>query len=160
MITEALISALGGGLLRAIPEVLSFFDKKNERSHELSMMDKQMALKKLESDAALALATEQHDSNVDSGLVNAFLEAQKGQTEVMGGTGFIAKLNASVRPVIAYWIFGLYTMVKTCSMFVAIKANPQAWDKILVSCWTSEDMAMLSLVLGFFFVSRAFLVKK
>lgn len=158
MITEALLSAIGGGILRAVPEVLSFFDKKNERAHELAMMDKQTELKKLEAQSAMALAVEQHDSSVDAGLVNAFIEAQKSQA-VQTGIKFVDALNALVRPAIAYAIFGLYALVRIVTLFVAIKTNPAAWASIIASCWTTEDMAMLNMVLGFFFVGRAFLKK-
>lgn len=159
MITEALLSALGGGLLRVIPEVLGFFDKKNERSHELSMMDKSLALEQQKASGALALASEQHEASVDAGLIQALVEAQKGQAQATG-IKFVDALNALVRPVIAYAIFGLYALVRITTLLVAIKSNPAAWQAIVASCWTTEDMAMLNMVLGFFFVGRAFLGKK
>ena len=159
MIAEALVSVLGGGLLRAVPEVLSFFDKKNERAHELSMCDKQLALEQQKASGALALASEQHESSVDTGLIQALVEAQKGQAQTTG-IRFVDALNALVRPTIAYAIFGLYALVRIATLIVAIKTNPSAWQSIIVSCWTNDDMSMLNTVLGFFFVSRAFLGKK
>lgn len=39
-----ILSALGGGLLRLLPELLALFNKKTDNSHELAMLDKQLAL--------------------------------------------------------------------------------------------------------------------
>ena len=36
-----IFGSLLGGIFRLAPEVLKFFDKKNERQHELAMFDKQ-----------------------------------------------------------------------------------------------------------------------
>ena len=41
-----ILGSLLGGVFRLIPEVLKSFDKKNERSHELSMFDKQCDVEK------------------------------------------------------------------------------------------------------------------
>ena len=40
------LGSLLGGVFRLIPEVLKSFDKKNERTHELAMFDKQCDLEK------------------------------------------------------------------------------------------------------------------
>ena len=41
-----IFGSLLGGVFRLVPEVLKSFDKKNERSHELSMFDKQCDVEK------------------------------------------------------------------------------------------------------------------
>jgi len=38
-IGSGVIGSLFGGLFRLAPEVLKFFDKQNDRKHELAMMD-------------------------------------------------------------------------------------------------------------------------
>ena len=42
-----IFGSLLGGIFRLAPEVLKYFDKKNERQHELSMFDKQCELEKV-----------------------------------------------------------------------------------------------------------------
>ena len=41
------IGSVLGGVFRLAPEVLKFFDKKNERLHELSMFSRQCELEQL-----------------------------------------------------------------------------------------------------------------
>ena len=42
MIAESLLGSLLGGVLRIAPEFLKFFDRKNERLHELSLLKAEM----------------------------------------------------------------------------------------------------------------------
>ena len=39
-----ILGGIFGGVFRLVPEVLKFFDKKNERSHELMMFSRQCEL--------------------------------------------------------------------------------------------------------------------
>jgi len=150
---ESLVSLIGGGILRIIPETLSFFDKKNERSHELSMVDKQIALKQAEATNALNLEQEKHLASIDSGMIDALIKA----TEVQGratGIKIVDALNALVRPVITYAYFSLYAAVRVCMMVVAMSRAPEPITA-LISSWTSEDSSMLFGILGFWFVNRS-----
>ena len=47
---ETLLSLLGGGLLRMLPEVMKLFTLKADQKHELAMMDKQFDLAKLNAE--------------------------------------------------------------------------------------------------------------
>ena len=49
----------------------------------------------------------------------------------------------------------MYTTVKVVSMTMAIRDGGY-WQEVLVSSWTSDDMAMLMLVLSFWFVGRVY----
>lgn len=46
LLSGGILGGLFGGIFRLAPEVLKFFDKKNERQHELSMFDRQCELEK------------------------------------------------------------------------------------------------------------------
>ena len=50
---ETLFGGLLGGLFRLAPEVLKWLDKKDERSHELSMLDKEMAFAQIKAEQAM-----------------------------------------------------------------------------------------------------------
>ena len=41
-----ILGSVLGGVFRLVPEVIKYFDKKNERQHELAMFDKQCDLEK------------------------------------------------------------------------------------------------------------------
>ena len=44
---ETVLGSLVGGAFRLVPEVLRWFDRKDERKHELKMQDKQLEFQKL-----------------------------------------------------------------------------------------------------------------
>ena len=47
ILSGGLLGSIFGGLFRMAPEVLKFFDKKNERAHELLMFSRQCELEQL-----------------------------------------------------------------------------------------------------------------
>ena len=47
ILSGGLLGSIFGGVFRLAPEVLKFFDKKNERSHELLMFSRQCELEQL-----------------------------------------------------------------------------------------------------------------
>ena len=155
---STLISLISGGILRMLPEVLSFFDKASDRKHELAMLDRQTELEKLKASGALSLATEQHDASVDIGLVKALIESQKAQGQPTG-IKFVDALNALVRPSVTFALFGMYVVIRFIMIAIAIKANPANWMPIAAAAWTEADRSMLESILSFWFVNRIFTKK-
>jgi len=150
MILETLGGGLLGGLFRLAPEVIKIFDAKNERSHELKMLEAEMAFAKLDAEREMHRA--------DSAMTVAELDAmgaalkEQGQTARAAGK-FVAGLSASVRPVTTYWLLFLYSAVKFVSILMAVQAGGD-WKEVLISNWAAEDMAMLSMTLSFWFLDR------
>ena len=150
MILETLGGGLLGGLFRLAPEVIKIFDAKNERSHELKMLEAEMAFAKLDAER------EMH--RTDSAMTIAELDAmgaalkEQGQTARAAGK-FVAGLSASVRPITTYWLLFLYSAVKFVSILMAVQAGGD-WKEVLISNWAAEDMAMLSMTLSFWFLDR------
>jgi len=139
-----------GGLLRLAPEIMKGFDRKHERAHELAMMQVEIQIveKRLEHemrkvDAAMTMAE-----------MDAISQAVKEQGQTARAAGkFVAAVSALVRPLVTYWFVVLYSTVKIVSMSMAISAGGD-WREVLINNWTSEDMSMLMMVLGFWFVNR------
>ena len=150
MILETLGGGLLGGLFRLAPEVIKIFDAKNERSHELKMLEAEMAFAKLDAEREMHRA--------DSAMTIAELDAmgaalkEQGQTARAAGK-FVAGLSASVRPITTYWLLFLYSAVKFVSILMAVQAGGD-WKEVLISNWAAEDMAMLSMTLSFWFLDR------
>ena len=44
---ETILGSLVGGVFRLVPEVLRWFDRKDERKHELKMQDNSLSFKNL-----------------------------------------------------------------------------------------------------------------
>jgi hypothetical protein len=141
-----------GGLLRLAPEIIKGFDRKNERQHELAMMEVEIRIaeKRMEHemrrvDAAMTI------SELDA--ISAAVKEQ-GQTARAAGK-FVAAISALVRPLVTYWFVVLYSMVKITSMSMAV-SDGALWQTVLIESWTAEDMAMLNMVLIFWFVGRRY----
>ena len=93
-----IFGSLLGGIFRLAPEVLKYFDKKNERQHELSMFDKQCELEKVRGQIKLEEIGAQKDMAIDVGVMDALKAAINQQTEMAKAAGgWAASLSASVR---------------------------------------------------------------
>jgi hypothetical protein len=141
-----------GGLLRLAPEIMKGFDRKHERAHELAMMQVEIQIveKRLEHemrkvDAAMTMAE-----------MDAISQAVKEQGQTARAAGkFVAAVSALVRPLVTYWFVIMYSLVKIVGMSMAVAAGSD-WREVIVSSWTADDMAMLMLVLSFWFVGRVY----
>lgn len=150
---ETLLSLISGGLLRFLPELLKFFTVKQDNSHELAMMDKQIELQKLNADNAYRAQEKQLDSAEIIALMDAQKSALAGQFQK---TGFmiVDALNFLVRPVAAYYFMGGYGIFKTAALIVALRTS-DPWTSVL-SIWTAQDTNILGSILSFYFVGRVF----
>lgn len=154
MIIESLLGSLLGGAFRLAPEVLSFFDKKNERAHELAMLDKNIALDAQQAQEKQAELGIQADMTRMAAGIAALGEALKGQFQ-SSGIKLIDALNVSVRPVVTYAFFLLYVLVKVGVYVAAIHAG-SGWLDAVKPTWTEADMALFSGIINFYFLGRVF----
>lgn len=148
-----LLSMLGGGLLRALPEVIALWNKKIDNAHEYKMLDKQVELEKQRG------ANQQQAIEAQGAIdqVLALMEANKaavtGQMQKVG-IKFVDALNFLVRPLVTYYFVGMYGLVKTVMLYVAFH-QPDRWNAV-IACWTVDDAAILSGILSFWFIGRVF----
>lgn len=145
----SLISMLGGGLMRMLPELIGYFNKKADNSHELNMLDKQIELEKLKAVGA----QQQADNEQILAMMNAQVEAVKGQMQLTG-IKLVDGLNMLVRPLTTYYFLGLFGIYKAALLAVALQQST-VWQAIL-QVYTPDDASMLSGILAFWFVGRVF----
>lgn len=143
---EALLGGLLGPLVRMIPEVLKFMDRKDERLHELNMQAASLEADKAKYSAQLGMAELQAQSADYTTAVGALQDALKGQFQITGNK-WIDGLNMSVRPVITYAFFSLYAGVKMEMLYNGAT---------LIQIWNDTDMGLFSGILGFYFMGRVF----
>ncbi len=149
-----IIGSLLGGVFRLVPEVIKYFDKKNERQHELAMFDKQCELEKVRGQIRLEEIGAQRDMAIDVGVMDAFKAAIDQQTEmVKAAGGWVASLSASVRPVMTYYLLLLYGVAKTAAIILAYYAG-QPMLEVLKNAWGVDDMALLSGVVNYWILDR------
>jgi hypothetical protein len=150
VIAESLIGSALGGILRIAPEVMRLFDRKNERAHELAMLQAEMEFAKVKG--------EMHMREVEASMTVAELDAmsaaikEQGETARAGGA-FVAAISALVRPLVTYWMVVLYSAHKVAHMLIA-HGQSGSWQEVLAGTWTEQDWTVLSLVLTFWFVGR------
>lgn len=147
---ETIFGGVLGGLLRLAPEVLKFFSHKKDLDHEYRMMQAEMEIAK----ARIELGFRQVDAQVEVEQLSAIAEAVKEQGQTARAAGkFVAALSALVRPLVTYWFIILYSVVKILGMALAIEQGG-AWKEVIISAWSKDDMAILFMILSFWFVSR------
>lgn len=144
------IGALLGGLFRLAPEVLKFFDKKDERFHELKMFTLQTDLEKLKGQFRM----EERYLDFSKTSLDAIGEAFKQQSEADSKSWkWVASISALVRPGIAWILFGLYTAVKLVVLYYAMLSGSHPLEIVKI-VWTAEDFGILLMVLTFYYVGR------
>ena len=149
------IGSVLGGVFRLAPEVLKFFDKKNERLHELSMFSRQCELEQLRGAQKLAEIGAVREAAVDVGVMDAFNAAINQQAEMVKAAGcWAASLSASVRPVMTYYLLVMYGAAKTAAMVLAYY-HGQALTEVLAKSWGSDDMALLTGVINYWMIDRS-----
>ena len=154
LLSGGLLGSIFGGLFRMAPEVLKFFDKKNERQHELLMFTRQCELETLRGQQKLAEIGAQREAAIDVGVMDAFQSAIEQQaTMVKAAGGWAASLSASVRPVVTYWVLFVWSFIHVWFAWNAwiTGAPPVEVFKIMMS---PDFSALLAGTINFWFLDR------
>jgi hypothetical protein len=147
---ESIFGGILGGVLRLAPEVLKFFTHKKDLDHEYRMMQAEMEIAKAKVD----LGFREVDARIQVSELEAIAVAAKEQGETARAAGqFVAALSALVRPLVTYWFVIIYSIVKLSMMAIAIDQGG-FWQEVVVASWTKDDMTILFMILGFWFISR------
>jgi hypothetical protein len=148
------LGSLLGGLFRLAPEVLKYFDRRNERQHELAMFERQVDLEKVRGSIKLQEIGAQHAMAVDAGVLGALQAAVTQQTEmVKAAGGWVASLSASVRPVVTYWILGLWSFVHVWFAWNAWLAGASPAE-VFKTMMTADFAALVAGTLNYWFLDR------
>jgi len=154
VLSGGILGSIFGGLFRMAPEVLKFFDKKNERQHELLMFTRQCELETLRGQQKLAEIGAQREAAIDVGVMDAFQSAIEQQaTMVKAAGGWAASLSASVRPVVTYWVLFVWSFIHVWFAWNAwiTGAPPVEVFKIMMS---PDFCALLAGTINFWFLAR------
>jgi hypothetical protein len=154
VLSGGILGSVFGGLFRMAPEVLKYFDKKNERVHELNMFARQCELETLRGQQKLAEIGAQREAAIDVGVMDAFQSAIEQQaTMVKAAGGWAASLSASVRPVVTYWVLFVWSFIHVWFAWNAwiTGAPPVEVFKIMMS---PDFSALLAGTINFWFLDR------
>ncbi len=149
------LSSVLGGVFRLVPEWLKQLDKKNERAHELAMMDKQAEFEKVKGAQQVTLAEVQL-SQVD---VQAIIEATKAQA-TKSGVAWVDGLNSLVRPILAIqWLIILWPSILIATFVISVM-DGAAVINVLRTIWGPAEMNLASSIASFWLVDRSLRLKK
>lgn len=149
---ETLLGGVFGGVLRLAPEALKFFDAKNERSHELKMLQTEMEFAKVKGDIAMRQA----DVQLQTSELDAVVAAINEQSSTAKAAGqVVSAISALVRPTVTYMFLALYTAVKVAAYLISIDQGGN-WKEVLTTMWTGDDLAVFNMIISFWFVGRVY----
>lgn len=154
ILSGGILGSIFGGLFRLAPEVLKFFDRKNERQHELKMFEHQCQLEQMRGAQKLQEIGAQHAMAVDTGVLDAFKSAIDQQAEmVKAAGGWVASLSASVRPVVTYWVLFLWSFIHFWFAWNAW-LNGAAPAEVFKTMMTADFAALVSGTINYWFLDR------
>jgi hypothetical protein len=153
-VIETLIGTLFGGAFRLAPEVLKWFDRQDERKHELAMLGHQIEADRLRGEQALAQITAQADASIGAAEVQAIIEATKAQA-AQTGIGWVDALNSLVRPLLALqWLIFLWPAVVVAGFALAVRAGTDPLVA-LSGAFGVDEKALAASVASFWLVDRS-----
>lgn len=150
-----------------LPEVIKWFNRRQENAHELAMLEAQAKLNAQEHQARLAeisaaadIAIEQavHQPQQSFGvqLLDAAKSANLPAWVFVPAFWLFAVLDfvtGLVRPVMAYTMLGFYYAMKWAQYTVA-KSYSTTPAEAVIGVWTTDDMALLLGVVSFYVGGR------
>jgi len=160
----SLFSTLGGLLISGLPKLLEFFQKKSDQKHELALArmqnERELAM------AAQGYAAQQRIEEIRTDQVMMQTEAQmteaalKHDEKVLEkASQWVANYVGTVRPTVTY-IFVLELLLINAFLCYYLYSNPgmiTSIDDIVKYSeliFSSDEMAMLGGIIGFWFGSR------
>jgi len=142
-----LLGSLLGFVSSTFPDLLKFWQDKQDRKHELQILDRQMEQMRLG-----------HTQRLDEIAINAdvsqSLALYKHDSQPSGVT-WVDGLRASVRPIITYGFFILFAWVKLSAVVLLMNQGGLSINEALVQIWDGETQALFAGILSFWFGSRS-----
>lgn len=154
MILETLAGSALGFVGRFAPELLKFFDQKDERKHELARLDKELAADRQRAELNIRAIETQGAADATAGDIALLAEALRAQAAPTG-VKWVDALNAFVRPFLTlYWCVVLYTAVLIARLVILLGQGVPAADA-LVSLWGPNEVALVAAMMAYWFADRS-----
>jgi len=165
----SLFSTLGGLLISGLPKLLEFFQNKNDQKHELALAQVQVQLQLQMMAQGFAaqermeeIRTDQIAMQTDAAMTVAAYDHDK--AILAKASTWVASYIGTVRPTVTY-IFILELCAINAWLAYYVYNNPQLVinmdDLVRLSdvIFSSDEMAMLGGIIGFWFGSRSWAKK-
>jgi hypothetical protein len=140
-----LLASIAGFISSIFPEILRIFKDKNDKKHELDILDRQMKFSKNKDSYSIAEIEVHKDILEQAALYSTYKT----------GISWIDAMNGTVRPVLAYSFFAMYIGIKILQ-YIAIKSHQGQLFEYLQILWTVDDQAIFAGIISFYFGQRTF----
>lgn len=138
-----LLASLAGFISSLIPELLKYFVDKSDKNHEVLLLEYQMRLHKLKFNHRLE----------EVASLGSAEEAKALYRTYRTGVYWVDALNGTVRPVLAYAFFGIYSFIKVLQY--KLIASSMNMTDIVTILWNGDDQAIFAGIISFYFGQRA-----
>lgn len=139
-----LLASLLGFISSTFPDLLKLWKDGADRKHELEILKLQIEQQK-----------QGHINRLEEIQIAAdSIEAKAIYKTYSIGIKWVDALNGTVRPVLAYSFFLLYTLVKYAQISMLINHTPIIEALSLI--WHEEDQTIFAGIISFYFGQRAF----
>ena len=161
----SLFSTLGGLLISGLPKLLEFFQNKDDQKHELALAQIQVELQlKMMAQGFKAqermeeIRTDQIAMQTDAQMTEAALEHDAKVLEK--ASTWVVNFVGTVRPIVTYiFIFELCAINAWIAYYVysrpSLVNNMDDLIRVTDIIFSSDEMAMLGAIIGFWFGSRS-----
>jgi len=165
----SLFSTLGGLLISGLPKLLDFFQNKADQKHELALanIQVQMQLQMMAQGFAAQermeeIRTDQISMQTDAQMTEAALKHDEKIME--RASTWVVNFVGTVRPVVTYiFIFELCAINAWIAYYVysrpSLVTNMDDLIRVSDVIFSSDEMAMLGGIIGFWFGSRSWAKK-
>ena len=143
----SLLGSLLGFAGSAVPAITDHFASKEDRKHELDKMRMVAELRKEGYDFDLKMYETMGADKEHERLIQHDISINK-------GSGIIAGLQKSVRPVITYAFFGLFATIEITLLMNAIEMGTP-FNEAIQLLWDEDTKAIFAAIISFWFGSRA-----
>ena len=161
----SLFSTLGGLLISGLPKLLDFFQNKDDQRHELALarvqveLQLQMMAQGFKAQERMEeIRTDQIAMQTDAQMTEAALKHDEKIME--RASTWVVNFVGTVRPIVTYiFIFELCAINAWIAYYVYSRPSlvNNMYDLIQVTdiIFSSDEMAMLGAIIGFWFGSRS-----
>jgi len=165
----SLFSTLGGLLISGLPKLLDFFQNKADQSHELALarvqveLQLQMMAQGFKAQERMEeIRTDQIAMQTDAQMTEAALKHDEKIMEK--ASTWVVNFVGTVRPIVTYiFIFELCAINSWIAYYVysrpSLVNNMDDLIRVTDVIFSSDEMAMLGGIIGFWFGSRSWAKK-
>tara|TARA_A200000159_G_scaffold132926_1_gene130755 strand:+ start:432 stop:893 length:462 start_codon:yes stop_codon:yes gene_type:complete len=143
----SIIGSLLGFASSTAPAIMDHFASKEDRKHELNKMRAMADMRKEGMELDMQFYERMGADKEHERLIQHDVSINK-------GTGIIAGLQKSVRPVITYAFFTLFATIEIVLLMEALEKGTEFSEAIQL-LWDEDTKAIFAAIISFWFGSRA-----